>query len=260
MSAGTQVDVDQLGLDRKTNTPVVILKEKRGERVLPIWIGPSEASAIAVKLKDVQFSRPLTHDLLAAVVEGLGGKLEKVVVGPVEENIYFAQMVVRQNGEEIPVDARPSDAIAVALRLSAGIFADDELLSEPSWKETEGPKLGDLSEESGPPSEHLPEPVLNAWTEADHCQKRGWGIAAELIWRNILMYVAVERGAPVGQDLSGYVSHLNTLGYVEDEEHRFLDRILSREPHELTAPDAPRTLGTRALAAEVLRLAYEGEG
>jgi bifunctional DNase/RNase len=123
-----QVSVQSLGLDRATNTPVVILKEHEGERVLSIWIGPGEASAIAMELADMKFSRPLTHDLLAAVVSGLGGALQKVIISRVEENTYFAEMIIRRNGEVISVDARPSDSIAVALRLQADIFADEALL------------------------------------------------------------------------------------------------------------------------------------
>ena len=123
-----QVSVQSLGLDRASNTPVVILQEHDGERVLPIWIGPGEASAIAMELANMKFSRPLTHDLLASVVGGLGGALQKVIISRVKENTYFAEMIIRRNGEVISVDARPSDSIAVALRLQADIFAHEELL------------------------------------------------------------------------------------------------------------------------------------
>ena len=123
-----QVSVQSLGLDRASNTPVVILQEHDGDRVLPIWIGPGEASAIAMELADMKFARPLTHDLLASVVGGLGGALQKVIISRVEANTYFAEMIIRRNGEVISVDARPSDSIAVALRLQADIFADEALL------------------------------------------------------------------------------------------------------------------------------------
>ena len=123
-----QVSVQSLGLDRTSNMPVVILQEHDGERVLPIWIGPGEASAIAMELAEMKFSRPLTHDLLASVVSGLGGALQKVIISRVEENTYFAEMIIRRNGEVISVDARPSDSIAVALRLQADIFALEALL------------------------------------------------------------------------------------------------------------------------------------
>lgn len=125
-----EVKVQSLALDRTTNTPVVILQELEGERVLPIWIGPGEASAIAMQLADMEFARPLTHDLLCSVMKGLGGDLQKVIITKVESSTYYAEMIVRRNGEVFSLDARPSDSIAVALRAAARIFAQDELLEE----------------------------------------------------------------------------------------------------------------------------------
>jgi bifunctional DNase/RNase len=123
-----EVRVQSLALDRSSNTPVVILQELEGERVLPIWIGPGEASAIAMHLAEMEFSRPLTHDLLCSVLKGLGGTLEKVIITRVEKSTYYAELIVRRNGEVFSLDARPSDSIAVALRVAARIFAQDELL------------------------------------------------------------------------------------------------------------------------------------
>ncbi|HEX9885693.1 MAG TPA: bifunctional nuclease family protein [Longimicrobiales bacterium] len=123
-----EVRVQSLGLDRSSNTPVVILQELDGERILPIWIGPGEASAIAMELAEMEFARPLTHDLLVSVLGGLGGILNRVVITHVEKSTYYAELIIRRNGEVISVDARPSDSIAVALRLEARIFADDVLL------------------------------------------------------------------------------------------------------------------------------------
>jgi uncharacterized protein len=127
-----EVRVQSLGLDRSSNTPVVILEEVGGDRVLPIWIGPGEASAIAMQLADMEFSRPLTHDLLVAVLNGLGGSLRKVIITRVEKNTYYAELIIHRNGEVISVDARPSDSIAVALRVDARIFAQDDLLERAS--------------------------------------------------------------------------------------------------------------------------------
>jgi bifunctional DNase/RNase len=127
-----EVRVQSLGLDRSSNTPVVILEEVGGERVLPIWIGPGEASAIAMQLADMEFSRPLTHDLLVTILGGLGGTLKKVIITHVEKNTYYAELLIHRNGEVISVDARPSDSIAVALRVEARIFAQDELLERAS--------------------------------------------------------------------------------------------------------------------------------
>lgn len=123
-----EVKVAHLGLDRATNTPVVILQEKEGERVLPIWIGPAEASAIAMELAGVKFSRPLTHDLVKQIVVGLGADLQRVVISQVKENTYYAELHLHRDDHVIQIDARPSDSIAVALRLKAPIFTQEGLL------------------------------------------------------------------------------------------------------------------------------------
>jgi uncharacterized protein len=123
-----EVRVAHLGLDRASNSPVVVLQEKEGDRVLPIWIGPAEASAIAMELAGVTFSRPLTHDLLKQVILGLGAELHRVVITQVKESTYFAELHIHRADEVIQVDARPSDSIAVALRLKAPIFTNDDLL------------------------------------------------------------------------------------------------------------------------------------
>jgi uncharacterized protein len=156
-----EVKVQSLALDRTTNTPVVILQEINGGRVLPIWIGPSEASAIAMQLADMEFSRPLTHDLLCSVLKGLGGALQKVIITKVESSTYYAEMIVRRNGEVFSLDARPSDSIAVALRVEARIFAQESLLEEAtieiaeeeSTEETFGPTSETTSTEGMGPEE-----------------------------------------------------------------------------------------------------------
>lgn len=123
-----EVTVAHLGLDRATNTPVVILQERDGERVLPIWIGPAEASAIAMELAGVKFSRPLTHDLVKQIIVGLGGELKRVLITQVKENTYFAELHLHRGDQVVQIDARPSDSIAVALRLKAPIFTHEDLL------------------------------------------------------------------------------------------------------------------------------------
>ena len=127
-----EVKVQSLGLDRTSNTPVVILQEKDGNRVLPIWIGPGEASAIAMELAGMKFSRPLTHDLFASVIRGLGGTLMRVMITKVIENTYYAELIVQRGKEMISIDARPSDSIAIALRTEASIFTTEELLENTS--------------------------------------------------------------------------------------------------------------------------------
>ncbi len=133
-----EVRVAHLGLDRTTNTPVVILQERDGERVLPIWIGPAEASAIAMELAGVKFSRPLTHDLLKQVIVGLGADLRKVIITQVKDNTYFAELHIYRGDTVIQIDARPSDSIALALRLKAPMFTNENLLELTSVETGEG--------------------------------------------------------------------------------------------------------------------------
>jgi bifunctional DNase/RNase len=144
MAAVIEVRVAHLGLDRTTNTPVVILQEQGGDRVLPIWIGPAEASAIAMELAGMKFARPLTHDLLKLVIVGLGADLRKVVITQVKENTYYAELHIYRGDAVVNIDARPSDSIAVALRLKAPIFTSDELLENTAIDTSE------LASEGGP--------------------------------------------------------------------------------------------------------------
>lgn len=139
-----EVTVAHLGLDRSSNTPVVILKEKEGARVLPIWIGPAEASAIAMVIQGVKAPRPMTHDLLKQLVVGLGAELRRVVISQVKENTYFAELLMSRDEELFQLDARPSDSIALALRLHAPIYTSDDLLDERSVAEPEGESGADL--------------------------------------------------------------------------------------------------------------------
>lgn len=117
-----------LGLDRSTNSPVVVLKEQGGERVLRIWIGAPEATAIALAVRGETPPRPMTHDLLKHVLVGLGGVLRRVTITGMKDNTYFAELLVFRAGQIIEIDARPSDAIAFALRTDAPIFVTDEVL------------------------------------------------------------------------------------------------------------------------------------
>jgi len=119
-------------MDPNTNSPVVVLREKDGVRELPIWIGPNEASAIAMELAGVKFARPLTHDLVRQIIVGLGARLHQVCITTVENNTYYAELELRRDGQVVQVDARPSDSIAVALRLNAPIFANEDLFPDPN--------------------------------------------------------------------------------------------------------------------------------
>jgi len=155
-----EVAVASLGLDKTTGAPVVILKEKDGERFLPIWIGPGEASAIAMELAGVQFTRPLTHDLFNAVVRGLDSAFVRVLITKVVDNTYYASLVFRREGEFISIDARPSDSIALALRAGVPIHAAESLLEASAFEIEETGVAGDeaLPPEAGPsraPDERL---------------------------------------------------------------------------------------------------------
>jgi bifunctional DNase/RNase len=107
--------------------------------VLPIWIGPGEASAIAMELAGMKFSRPLTHDLFASVIKGLGGQLKRVMITKVVDNTYYAELIVQRGNELISIDARPSDSIAIALRTDATIYTTEDLLENTSIEIAEGP-------------------------------------------------------------------------------------------------------------------------
>lgn len=132
--------VNGLVLEHKTQQNIVILREVDGDRILPIWIGPGEAQAIRRILSEEPFPRPLTHDLLHLVVEGLKARIARVVIADLRENTFYASVFVERESEVLSIDARPSDSIAVALRASAPIFVNEKLLQPPPEAEeaTEG--------------------------------------------------------------------------------------------------------------------------
>lgn len=113
---------------------VVILKEKDSDRYLPIWIGPAEADAIAVRLQDVSVARPLTHDLLRSVIDTLGAVVEYVVVNDLSNDTFFARIMLQMDGRSVEIDSRPSDAIALAVRAQVPIFADEAVLEKAGVK------------------------------------------------------------------------------------------------------------------------------
>jgi len=117
-----RVEIKGLMLDPSSNVPIVILRDVQSHLFLPIWIGVFEANAIALRIEGVEPPRPMTHDLLRSVLEGLGGQVEKIVISDLKESTFFAVIHVQRNGTVVPIDARPSDAIALALRTDAPIF------------------------------------------------------------------------------------------------------------------------------------------
>jgi bifunctional DNase/RNase len=112
-------------VDNITQTPAVVLKEENGERFLPIWIGINEANAIMMELESIKFERPLTHDLIRNIFSTLGIKLKKIEVSDLKHSTYYATLYIEHNGKEYEIDSRPSDAIAIALRLGADIYVDE---------------------------------------------------------------------------------------------------------------------------------------
>ncbi|HEX2342535.1 MAG TPA: bifunctional nuclease family protein [Vicinamibacterales bacterium] len=116
-------------VDPITNMPIIILRDKDGQRVLPIWVGVFEANAIALQIENVTTPRPMTHDLLKNVIQDLKARIQKIVVSDLKENTFYALIYLDAAGETVAIDARPSDAIALALRAHAPIFVEDTVIA-----------------------------------------------------------------------------------------------------------------------------------
>jgi len=123
-----EMKIRGLMMDPVTNMPIVILKDVGGASVLPIWVGIYEANAIALEIEKVSTPRPMTHDLIKTLLLGLDAGIQKVVVNELKDDTFFAVIWIQRNGELISVDSRPSDALALALRLDCPIYVDDSVL------------------------------------------------------------------------------------------------------------------------------------
>ena len=120
--------VSGMAFDTVTNAPVVLLKERHGQRVLPIWIGTNEASVIALELSGMSYKRPLTHDLIKSILNGFSAVLQKIVVSSLKENTFYAKFYILASEKSIiEIDARPSDSIAMALKMKAPIYVSTDL-------------------------------------------------------------------------------------------------------------------------------------
>ena len=126
----TKMSIYGMNMDLFSSSPIVILKVEDENRYLPIWIGQPEARSILMKLQNQEFSRPLTHDLAVNLVNELGGSMERVTVTELRDSTFFAVISVQVDGRTIEIDSRPSDAIALAVRAGAEIFAADEVIEE----------------------------------------------------------------------------------------------------------------------------------
>ena len=123
-----EMSIKGLMVDPITNMPIVILRDKDGQKVLPIWVGIFEANAIALQIENIETPRPMTHDLLRNVIQDLKASVQKVVICDLQENTFYALIYLDVNGATVAIDARPSDAIALALRSRAPIFVEDTVI------------------------------------------------------------------------------------------------------------------------------------
>src|SRR5213083_2893385 len=123
-----EMSIKGLMVDPITNTPIVVLRDKEGQKVLPIWVGIFEANAIALQIENIATPRPMTHDLLRNVIHDLNARVQKIVVCDLQENTFYALIYLSLGTETLAIDARPSDAIALALRTHAPIFVEDAVI------------------------------------------------------------------------------------------------------------------------------------
>lgn len=122
-----EMAVKGLMVDPLTNLPIIILRDDAQERVLPIWVGPVEANAIALQIENVATQRPMTHDLLRNVIEGLGAQLVRAIIHDLHESTFYAFLEIELGGERTLIDARPSDALALSLRAKVPIFVNEQV-------------------------------------------------------------------------------------------------------------------------------------
>ena len=125
-----EVEIDSIRVSLMSQHRIVILKEVHAERFLPIWIGPYEAEAITISLQEMEVARPLTHDLLRNVLQTLGAEVQRINIVDLRDDVFYARIVVQANGRELEIDSRPSDALALAVRVHVPIYVDDKVMRE----------------------------------------------------------------------------------------------------------------------------------
>jgi len=147
--AVVELTIESIRVSLMNYQRVVILKEKESDRYLPIWIGPAEADAIAVRLQEVAVARPLTHDLLRSIIDSLGASVDYVIVNDLSNDTFFARIMLQIDGRVMEIDSRPSDAIALAVRVQVPIYADESVLEKAGVKlDQEGQTLEAITGET----------------------------------------------------------------------------------------------------------------
>ena len=141
-----EVRIRGLMMDPATNMPIVVLKDVGSEAIMPIWVGIFEANAIAIEIEKVSAPRPMTHDLARNIMQYMNGKLEKIVITELRDDTFFAVLWMRQNEDLITLDARPSDAIALALRADCPIYVTEQVMQSAKLN-TSGPPEGPTADE-----------------------------------------------------------------------------------------------------------------
>jgi bifunctional DNase/RNase len=171
MAGLVEMQIESVRVHMLSNRHVVILKDPAGDRYLPIWIGAWEASAIAMRLQGLQAERPLTHDLFAAALERLGVRVDRVVISELADETYHARIHMERDGFQVEVDARPSDALALAVRAEVQIFAAEEVLaqaalaSDPDEEAAADDEGEDADAEPGEPRRRRARPIENVGGE-----------------------------------------------------------------------------------------------
>jgi len=142
-----EVRIRGLMLDPATNMPIVVLKDLASDAVMPIWVGIFEANAIAIEIEKLSAPRPMTHDLTRNLLQHLNGELERIVISEIKDDTFYAVLWLRQGGEQIAVDARPSDAIALALRSDCPIFVAEHVMASAKLNPNANPAEGPTAEQ-----------------------------------------------------------------------------------------------------------------
>jgi uncharacterized protein len=125
-----KMDITGITVEQQSNMPIIILKDDKGAQTLTVWIGIVEASAIAMELENIKTPRPMTHDLIVNILEGMGARLERIIITELRDNTFYSELVLSLDTREVRIDSRTSDAIAVALRLKAPIYVSEQVLEK----------------------------------------------------------------------------------------------------------------------------------